>query len=300
VSDSLSTVVPIALFFVLGIALRRGGLASRHDGEFLLRFIFFVCLPALVLVAVSGADLPAEKALLPVAAIATSLAGLTVARAYGLRRGLDRQRLGAVALSAMILNTAFCLPFILAGYGQAGLTDLVLFDLGNAFMVTLVAFPLAYRFGGQDAHFRAAVRRVLTSPLTWALPAALVLNATNTELPQIVHGFFAPLGSLIGPLILIALGILFTPSRKHLDLVTTTVALRMLGGLIVGLALAMAFGLSGDTRLVVIIGAASPIGFTSLTFTSLAALDTDVAARAVSASLLVGIVAVPLAVALTT
>jgi hypothetical protein len=51
--------------------------------------------------------------------------------------------------------------------------------------------------------------------------------------------------------------------------------------------------------LVVIIGAASPIGFTALTFTSLASLDTGVAARAVSASLLIGIVAVPLAVALT-
>ena len=298
-SDSLTTIVPIALFFVLGIGLGRMGLASRRDGEFLLRFIFFVCLPALVLVTVSGADLPAGKILLPVAAAITSLVGLSLARLYGARLGLAPDRLGAVALSAMILNTAFCIPFILAGYGEAGLTDLVLFDLGNSFMVTLVAFPLAYRFGGQDAHLRAAFRRALTSPLTWALPIALILNATNTALPRLVHGFVAPLGSLIGPLILIALGILFTPSRQHLGLVTTTVALRMVGGLVVGTTLAALFGLSGDTRLVVIIGAASPIGFTALTFSSLASLDSDMAARAVSASLLIGIVAVPLAVALT-
>lgn len=298
-SDSLTTVLPIALFFVLGIGLARTGRASKSDGEFLLRFIFFVALPALVLVTVSGADLPAEKALLPIGAALVSAAGLAMALVYGSRRGLARERLGSVALSAMILNTAFCIPFILAGYGQDGLTDLVLFDIGNAFMVTLVAYPLAYRFGGQDSHIRAAIRRALTSPLTWALPIALILNVTGTELPRILHGFFAPLGSLIGPLILIALGILFTPSRQHLGLVTITVALRMLGGLLVGVVLAILFGFTGETRLVVIIGASSPIGFTALTFTSLASLDADVSARAISASLLVGVIAVPLAVALT-
>lgn len=298
-SDSLTTVVPIALFFVLGVGMRRARLASSRDGEFLLRFIFFVALPALVLVSVSGADLPAEKALLPISAALVSAAGLAVAWVYGSRRGLTPDRLGAVALSAMILNNAFCIPFILAGYGEEGLTDLVLFDIGNAFMVTLVAYPLAYRFGGQDSHFRAAVGRALTSPLTWALPVALIINATGRELPRLLHGFFAPLGSLIGPLILIALGILFTPSREDLALVTTTLGFRMVGGLVVGAVLAALFGFTGDTRLVVLIGAASPIGFTALTFASLASLDTDLSARAVSASLLIGIIAVPLAVAVT-
>jgi predicted permease len=299
VSDSLTTVIPIALFFVLGIGLARAGLATNRDGEFLLRFIFFVALPALVLVAVSGADLSAEKALLPISAVMISLTGLVVAWVYGRRKGLTPEQLGSVALSAMILNTAFCIPFILAGYGEEGLTDLVLFDLGNSFMVTLVAYPLSYRFGGQDPHLRAAVRRALTSPLTWALPTALVLNATSTELPQVLHGFFAPLGSLIGPLILIALGILFKPSRRHLDLVAATVAFRMAGGLLVGAALVSLFGFGGNTRFVVLIAASAPIGFTALTFASLAALDSDVSARAISASLLIGIVAVPLAIALT-
>jgi len=298
-SDSLTAVVPIALFFVLGIALARTGLASRTDGEFLLRIIYFIALPALVLVSVSGADLSTEKAWLPVSAVVVALVGWGTAWVYGTRRGLSRDRLGAIALSAMILNNAFCIPFVLAGYGEAGLTDLVLFDLGNAFMVTLVAFPLAFRFGGQDAHLRAAVRRALISPLTWALPIALILNATDIHLPRVLHGFLVPLGSLVGPLILIALGILFTPSREHLGLVTLTVALRMLGGLAVGSVLVTVLGFTGDTRLVVLIGASSPIGFTALTFSSLAKLDVDLAARAVSASLAIGIVAVPLAIVLT-
>lgn len=298
-SDSLTTVVPIVLFFVLGVGLGRAGFASKRDGEFLLRFIFFVALPALVLVSVSGADLPAEKALLPISAALVAAAGLAIAWVYGSRRGLPPHRLGAVALSAMTLNNAFCIPFILAGYGEDGLTDLVLFDIGNAFIVALVAFPLAFRFGGHDAHFRAGVRRALTSPLTWALPAALIVNVTGNRLPRLLHGFFAPLGSLIGPLILIALGILFKPSRRDLGLVTTTVVFRMVVGLAAGAVLTAMFGFTGDTRLVVLIGAASPIGFTALTFASLASLDTDLSARAVSASLLIGIIAVPLAVALT-
>ena len=297
-ADNLVTVVPIALFFVLGITLRRTGLAAKSDGEFLLRFVFFVALPALVLMSVAAADLSAEKALLPIAEAIVSGAGLAMAWFYGSRRGLEPIRLGAMAMSAMILNTAFCIPFVLAGYGQDGLTDLILFDIGNGFMVTLVAFPLAYRFGGQDGHFRAAIRRILTSPLTWMLPIALILNATSTELPRVLHGFVSPLASLIGPLILVALGILFTPSRQHLDLVTAAVVIRMVGGLAVGAAVAWVFGFTGETLLVVLIASASPIGFNALTFASLASLDTDLAARSVSAALLVGIVAVPLAVAL--
>jgi hypothetical protein len=49
----------------------------------------------------------------------------------------------------------------------------------------------------------------------------------------------------------------------------------------------------------VLLRSASPIGFTALTFSSLASLDTGVAARAVSASLVVGLVAVPLVVSAT-
>lgn len=298
-SDSLATIVPVVAFFLLGVALARVKLASDSDGHFLLRFLFFVAMPALSLVTLAGADLRADKALLPISCAIVNFVGLGVAWMVAKRRGLARPLLGATVLGTMILNNAFLVPFVLTGYGEDALTDLILFDLANAVIVSVVAFPLAYRFGGFDTDIPAGIRRAASAPFTWAIVAGIVLNLTETELPRTADRFLSPLGALVGPLILIALGILFKPSLADLTQVTTMVVLRMVGGLITGLVLVSAFGFSGDTRMVVLLAAAAPIGFTALTFSSMASLDDAAAARAVSASLFVAIIAVPIVIGLT-
>ncbi|MDX1561650.1 MAG: hypothetical protein R3305_01915, partial [Gammaproteobacteria bacterium] len=60
---------PIFFFFAIGVALRRFGLADRSHGDFVLRLVFFVTLPLLILITISNAALTAEKALLPLANI---------------------------------------------------------------------------------------------------------------------------------------------------------------------------------------------------------------------------------------
>jgi predicted permease len=299
VTGSLTTVVPLVGFFLLGAGLRRTGLASDSDGQFLLRLLFFVALPALIVSTVAGAELRADKALLPLSCVVVSLAGMAMAWAVGRRRGLPPERLGPTVLGAMILNDAFIIPFVAAGYGDDALADLILFDLGNSLMVALVAFPLAFRFGGLDSDLPAAVRRTVTAPITWALVVGLTLSRTGTAVPELADRFLSPLAALVGPLILVALGIQFRPGRDDAGLAATTVAVRMVGGLAVGAALVLLFGFQGHTAWVVLLCSASPIGFTALTFSSLASLDTGVAARAVSASLVVGLVAVPLLVSAT-
>ena len=298
-TDSLTTIVPIVGFFVLGVGLRRTGLASDSEGQFLLRLLFFVALPALIVGTVAGADLRPAKALLPVACVVVGLAGMALAWFIGHRRGLPPHRLGPMVLGTMILNDAFVIPFVAAGYGRDGLADLILFDLGNSMMAALVAFPLAYRFGGLDGDLTAAARRAATAPITWALVVGLALNLTGTTVPEVADRFLSPLAALVAPLILVALGVLFRPGLDDADLAAITVAVRMVGGLAVGAALVALFGFRGDTALVVLLCSASPIGFSALTFSSLAGLDTAVAARAVSASLVVGLVAVPLVVSAT-
>lgn len=289
----------MAVLFVIGVGLRRAGLAGDHDGQFLLRLLFFVALPCLILLNLASAEIPRDRALLPLIGLVICLGGLVLASVYGRLRGLDPFRLGPMVLGAMILNDAFLVPFVERGYGSDGLTDLLLVDIGNSLVVTLIAFPLAYRFGGHDADLGAALRRAATSPLTWALVAALVFNLTNTPLPRAVTLVASPLAALVGPLVLIALGILFRPSLRDLDHLAGSVALRMVGGLIIGLAAIAGLGLTGTTADVVLLAAASPTGFTALTFSSLAGLDVDAAARAVSASLAIGLVAVPLFITLT-
>ena len=63
---TLPQLIPIFAYLGLGMVLRARGLADRAHGDFLLRFVFFVTLPALVLTTVSTIQFTPEHALLRV------------------------------------------------------------------------------------------------------------------------------------------------------------------------------------------------------------------------------------------
>ena len=71
---------------------------------------------------------------------------------------------------------------------------------------------------------------------------------------------------------------------------------RMGIGFLVGAGFAALVGLEGQTFVVVALCSGAPIGFMALTFTSLARLDMELTTTAVSLSILVGLVYVPLLV----
>ena len=78
-----------ALFFV-GVIARRLQWAGEAQGRQLLSFVFNIGLPILVFGALTGVPLVREHALLPVAAICTSLAGWGVAAIVARRFGLPK------------------------------------------------------------------------------------------------------------------------------------------------------------------------------------------------------------------
>jgi predicted permease len=107
-----------------------------------------------------------------------------------------------------------------------------------------------------------------------------------------------PLAQMTSPLIWIALGIFFSLSARHLKLVGLALTIRMVLGLAVGLGFATLRGLEGETFAVVALCSAAPIGFTALTFTSMAKLDMELTTSAVSLSILIGLVYIPLMILL--
>ena len=61
-ADVFLKLAPIFFYFLVGVALRRFGLADRSHGDFVLRLAFFVTLPLLILLTLPQATLTAEKA----------------------------------------------------------------------------------------------------------------------------------------------------------------------------------------------------------------------------------------------
>lgn len=295
---TLIQLFPIFVYFALGIAIRKAGIAERMHGEFLLRFVFFVTLPLLILTSVSAITFTADKAILPFLNIGVNLCCLGAAILLGRLRKLDKATIGTVIVSTSIINNSFMFPFTLAVYGQSGFADTVLWDFGNALMMSTVVYAAAFHYGGAQHQRWTMLMRILKSPLVWCLVLSVILSLTHTPIPPGISTIISPLAQMTAPLILIALGIFTTFKIHRLGLALQTVGIRMVFGLLCGLLLATAAGLEGTTFKVVVLCSAAPIGFNALTYCSMAKLDTELGASAVSLSIIAGLVYIPILILL--
>src|SRR5690606_12059968 len=292
-AEILLQLAPIFVYFLIGVLIRRAGVADRSHGDFVLRLAFFVTLPLLILTSVSETRLTADKALLPVANIVVNVLCLGVALLATRPMRLARATQGSIAMSTMIVNNAFMFPFILAIYGDTGFADAVLFDFGNALMVATVTYATAFRYSDESFDRAAMLKRIAKAPVFSALLLGVVLSVTDSSLPPFVIRVIDPVADMTAPLILIALGISFSLSLADARLAALAIAVRMGLGLAVGLAFATLAGFEGETFAVVALCSAAPIGFMALTFTSLAKLDRRLTSTAVSLSILVGLIYIP-------
>ena len=291
--EILTSLLPVFGYFALGLLLRATGFADAGQARFLLKFVFFVTLPCMVLVKIAATTLSGDKILLPLVNIGVNLACMAMILLLAKIRRIERVDLGAMLISAMIVNNAFMFPFILAGFGDAGFADAVLFDFGNAIMTAAFTYGLAFRYGPDNHGAGTLIIKTLQSPLIWSLLLAILLSLGHIPLPQLALGFLAPLGDMTSPLILIALGIFFSPRFNRLGLIGLTLAVRMLAGLAFGWLAGRFLGLEGTTLTVVALCSAAPVGFNALTFASLARLNTELAADILSLSIFLGVIYIP-------
>jgi predicted permease len=284
----------IALF-VAGLAARRRGWLKPPQAGAMLRLVITVGLPALFIADVSRIPLRADLIALPASSLAIMLVTLAVSLLVGRAMRLPRPEQGALTLCGVSINNGFVFPFVIAAWGQAGFAELALFDLGHIIGQSTFVYMLAAWYGGHGASTAAILRRALTFPPLWALLAALALNVSEVALPAWLVLPLRTLGQAILLLVIVALGVLFDARLVRDGRVLAALGLRIVLGLVLGLALAWAFDLQGLTRAVVILGAAAPIGFSAVVFADREGLHRDLAASAASISVLLGLVYVPLA-----
>jgi predicted permease len=292
--EILLQLLPVFAYFALGILLRHQGLADKNHADFLLRLVFFVCLPLLILNSVSRLELNATTALLPISNVLVNLICLGAAFILIRVLKLSRPQAGTVVVNTSISNNSYMFPFVLAVYGQAGFAEAILYDFGNAVMMATLVYALAFRYGGEAHDTWVMLRRISRSPLIWSLILSLCIALSDWELPVLVSRVTEPLGQMTAPLILIALGVVFSMQFRQLPLALGIVGVRMVLGLCAGLAVATLFGFEGVTYKAVVLCSAAPIGFNALTYCSLAKLDSELSASAVSISILAGMFYIPI------
>ena len=286
----LQSLLPIFAYFTAGLFLRRRGLATAEHADFVFRLVFLLTLPAMVFRSVSTAELGAETALLPVSGFLVNLVGAATAALVGKWRGYPAHDIGAMVISAGIINMGFTFPFIAATLGDTALANAFLFDVGNAMFVAFCVYPLAEYFGHHSTGFSfASMKRVLLSPMFISVVAALLVNLLDIRVGQTIDAVLAPLGAATIPLMLIGVGMSFSGLDEKLPPALFAIGIRIVGGALVGLCAVWVFDFRGLTAVVVITSAAAPVGASAAAIASVSGLNRSVAINAVSLSALIGL-----------
>ena len=151
-----------------------------------------------------------------------------------------------------------------ANCGNIGL-PLALFAFGKEGMALAIAYLAVHGLfnfviGQALAAGRFSFRETAVSPLLWATALGAALSATGTALPLSVGRAAHILGGLTIPMMLLALGYSLTALKvKSLAWPLAFSALRLVGGFAIGWAVALALGLTGVARGVLVIESAMPV-----------------------------------------
>ena len=284
------------VLFVVGAALRTSGLLTKRHAERLGAFVFSLTLPATIVVSLDRVVFSPTAWKIPLSACLITVPLVLIA--WGLARTLklDRPAQGGLLLAVGCINSIyFAYPVALATFGDEGLAQAILFDLGQTTLTLTVLYPMALWHGARDSSPRTAVRRLLTSLPLWALVVILTLKATGLHVPEWLRTALTPLHLLTIPLASLVLGLSISVHavRKTWRLTALGVGLRMAGGLLLGWIVTLLLGLTGLERASVLLIAGMPSAVMAVIFATDAKLDEDLVASIVAFSICLGVALLP-------
>jgi predicted permease len=291
-------IVPVVLIFLLGYALKRLRVLKKEDGDLFLKVVYYIALPALVIISIVDIELRVDFIFLPIIAVLVALTTTVVSFFAGRMLRLPRGTLGTFIIGSTIMNIGFTLPFFITAFGKEGLARITMFDFGNMSIIFTFVYWLACKHGTSSVDRKVMVKKLLLVPPMWALMIAVALNLMKIRIPFFINDFLQMVGWMMTPLVMLALGLYFSPRLTRIIPVLWATFIRMAIGFAAGFLLARLFGLEGLNRSIVMIGAAAPVGYTTLTFSFLENLDMEFAASLISFSIIMGMIFVPLLILL--
>nr|WP_317279480.1 AEC family transporter [uncultured Fusobacterium sp.] len=293
----LEKLLPIFLFFTIGYILKMMDILKKEEASVLLKLVFYLLSPAVIILSVSGMKLERELLLYPISALCIHAimipTGLFLSKLIKLNDDERKVFRGAT----LIMNMTFILPFFIVFFGEKNLYLLSLFDAGNLVIVTTVVYSIFVSSKEDTAMDK--VKKLLKSPLIIALIIGFVLNITGLKLPKGIEITMQEIAEMTGTLIMIALGAYFTPKFKKLKLSLIIVAIKVIGILIVTFIIGKFLPIDEMGRKIMLLGAFSPVGNNILTFVFVTDGDMELAINVVSLSIILSFINVSLLLVLS-
>lgn len=283
VLDLLGIVVPVFACAMVGWTWAK--LGKAFDGETVTGLTVQIGTPCLVFDTLTRLDLDLRVFAAMAGATLAAVAVSGVAAALWLRLcRLDR----ATFLPALMFPNAgnMGLPVCLFAFGEQGLALAI-----SCFAAMVI---LQFSVGVGIAAGRVSLRLLATSPVLYAVVAALPVMAFDIQVPAMAAKTLNLLGGFTIPVMLIALGVSLAKLEvRSLGVGLAVATARLLIGFGAGAAAAWGFGLTGEAAGVLILQSSMPIAVFSYLFALRYGRRPEAVAGAVLQSTLLGFVTLP-------
>lgn len=287
--------LPDFLLIALGFAVCRLTALNRPVWDAAERLVYWLLFPVLLFTSIVRSPLqPLQTLNLALVGVATVGVGIVVSLWLARWPGVDRLRHASGAQTAFRFNSYIGLALADRLAGAEGVAAIaLLIALCVPLCNTAAVWPLA-RQGGQNY-----LKELARNPLIVATVAGLLCNLAGLRLPEAAATVMQRIGAAALPLGLMAVGagLQFGGLKAAWPLAGAFMALRHAVLPAVAIALAIAFALPPVQALVVVAFAALPTASSAYVLAARMGGDGPFVAGLVTVSTLLGMVSVPLALA---
>lgn len=279
-------------------AVRPGGMDADTTRKALTSVVYYLLLPALVLVVLWKTPLGLDSIRISLIAAMVVLLGLVLT--WGICRvcGTAPSVIGAMILAASFPNATYLgLPVLERLFGEQGRGIAIQFDLFACTPLLLtVGAVIARRFGTQGGGAQGW-RNVFKVPPLWAAAAGVALNLLQVPLSPWLDHWLEMMAVGVPPLMLFALGLGLrwdTWRWRQMPALVPVVVIQLLLMPVLAWGLGGAFGLSGNVLSAVVLEAAMPSMVLGIVFCDRFGLDTALYAAAVTLTTGLSLITLPL------
>lgn len=289
----MDKILPINFMFLIGYTLKRSSVLSKEAGGAILKLIFYAMVPFVLYHSIRQVELSPRILFYSLAAVVIHglmyLIGSAVHKTFS---SLDEDR-AIITASFMIMNTGFILPFFMMFYRREDIWRVGVVDLGNAVMVFTVVYGLFLERKGKRGRTKTKFLFCFKNPPLMGIFAGIVGNILALETPSTVVVISERFLDMLGPLIMIALGLYFEPRFKRRRLTVGIGLSKFLFGYVLASFLTLVSGIGGVDRAVLYLMACSPVGVNVLTFSIMTDSDAEQASSIVSFSIILNLFLTP-------
>lgn len=253
-NELLAILAPIVISTGAGFIWGKSG--ADFPSDFISRIVMNIGTPCLIIGAMAKVEL--DPSVVGQVALATALTMTAMGFAGWILLRSMKLEIGTYLPPLIFPNNGnMGLPLCLFAYGQTGLA----LALGSFMVMMIATFTVGLVLVTRSERgLWARMAEITRQPVIYSMLIAVLLLVTDIDLPRWMSNTLDLLGGIAIPLMTIALGVsLATLKIRSWQRSLFFGLVRVVGGLILGLAVCELMGLTGVSRNVVLLQSAMPI-----------------------------------------